>query len=80
MMGVIIILLGCVGIYLAVCKFRDFQAGRSEFAPSDTTDLHPLWKRTFKIQLLNAHIDIWIYGILGPFMIIVGAIALFRGD
>ena len=76
MIGVGLILLGLVSIYLATSQLRDFRRNQNDFAPSDSTGLHPLWKTTFRIRRFSSHMDIWIFGLLGPALIVGGLVAV----
>ncbi len=76
MIGLGLIFLGLVSGYLAVGLWSDFRRNRKDFAPSDNTGLHPLWKTTFRIQRFNSHLDMWVFGTLAPAMIAGGLITL----
>jgi hypothetical protein len=76
--GLGLILLGLLSVYLAVSQWRDYRANQNDFAPRDAAGLHPLWKTTFRIQRFSSHLDIWIFAVLGPALVIGGVIALLK--
>ena len=80
MIGLGLILLGCLSLYLGFNKLKDRRKSRNEFSATATSGLHPIWKKVSKLQRFNAHLDIWIFLVLGPVVIIVGVVALLRGE
>ena len=81
MIGIGLILLGCVSIYLAIIRLKDHRSRRNDFVPLDSISVSDVWlKRTLKVQRFSSILDIWIFGIGGPTSIALGLIALFRGD
>ena len=75
MIGLGLIVLGCLSLYLGISNFRDYRRGQNALCPADVAGLHPLWNTVFKLRRFNAHLDIWIFLVLGP-ALVVGGIAV----
>ena len=77
MIGVALILMGCVSLYLAFSLLKDYRRRENGFAPSDDLELNYWWQLTTKVRRFHSHLDLWIFGVLGPVLIVVGLIAVF---
>jgi ABC-type antimicrobial peptide transport system permease subunit len=78
--GLVFIAFGFGFAWLAYSQFKDWRRGKGEFVRYEE-DTSGRWRiLNAKLRHFNSHLNLWIFAVLAPFLVVVGVVAMVRGE